>query len=218
VTDIAPPPPYAAPPPPYATLLGFARYVGHTGPAKASFVGGLRRQRATKSGFNPHGPLLKALKADIQFRTPGVHLQQVRGEVKPRWRPLYEILVPAATAYLDSLGDLADCHLVRPREVIAFVGSLPVKINPQVGLRYGNGRGEAVRLHFDEQPPTPEAVLATLHLMQRHMNDVLPRAEPVIVDLRRGHVHRPDPSTKPEQVERWLAGEAAAFSAMWNVA
>ena len=30
---------------PYATLLSFTRYVGRTGPRKASFVGGLRRQR-----------------------------------------------------------------------------------------------------------------------------------------------------------------------------
>jgi hypothetical protein len=203
---------------PYVTLLGFARYVGRTGPAKASFVGGLRRQRASHSGFNPHSSLLKALKADIQFRTAGSHLDQVRTAVKPRWRPLYDILVPAATSYLASLGDLSDCQLVRPREVIAFVGALPVKINPQLGLRYGDGRREAVRLHFDDDPPTPEAVLATLHLMQRHMDDVLPGAEPVIVDVRRGQAHRPDPAAKAEQIERWLAGEAAAFAAMWSAA
>jgi hypothetical protein len=50
------------------------------------------------------------------------------------------------------------------------------------------------------------------------MDDVLPGAEPVVVDVRRGQVHRPDPATKPEQVEQWLAGEAAAFSAMWGAA
>lgn len=203
---------------PYVTLLGFSRYVGRTGPAKASFVGGLRRQRASQSGFNPHSSLLKALKDDILFRTQGTHLEQVRTAVKPRWRPLYDILVPAARAYLASLGDLADCQLVRPREIIAFVGSLPVKINPQFGLRYGDGRAEAVRLHFDEDPPTPEAILATLHLMQRHMDDVMPGAEPVVVDLRRGQVHRADPATRPEQIEQWLTGEAASFSAMWTAA
>jgi hypothetical protein len=200
------------------TLLGFARYVGRTGPAKASFVGGLRRQRASQSGFNPHSQLLKALKADIQFRTSGTHLDQVRTAVKPRWHPLYDILVPATKHYLASLGDLADCQLVRPREVIAFVGNLPVKINPQLGLRYADGRAEAVRLLFDEDPPTPEAILATLHLTQRHMDDVLPGAEPVVVDVRRGQVHRSDQVTKPEQVEQWLAGEAASFSAMWGAA
>src|SRR3954463_6672029 len=68
---------------PYVTLLGFARYVGRTGPAKASFVGGLRRQRASQSGFNPHSSLLKALKADIQFHSAaGAHLEQVRTAVK----------------------------------------------------------------------------------------------------------------------------------------
>jgi len=207
-----------APLAPYVTLLGFARYVGRTGPAKATFVGGLRRQRASQSGFNPHGPLLKALKADIQFRTGGTHLDRTRTEVKPRWQPLYGQLVPAAKTYLASLGDLSAVQLARPHEVVAFVGSLPVKINPQLGLRYADGRAEAVRLHFDADPPTPETVLATLHLMNRHMDEILPGAEPVIVDVRRGDVHRPDPATRPEQVDQWLTGEAAAFAAIWNAA
>ena len=207
-----------APLTPYVTLLGFARYVGRTGPAKASFVGGLRRQRASQSGFNPHSSLLKALKADIQFRTAGTYLDQVRTAVKPRWQPLYGTLVPAAKTYLASLGDLREVQLVRPHEMIAFVGNLPVKINPQLGLRYSDGRAEAVRLHFDEDPPTPEAILATLHLMSQHMDQIVPGAEPVIVDLRRGQVHRPDPTVKGERVDQWLAGEAAAFAAIWNVA
>ncbi len=54
---------------PYATLLTFSRYVGRTGPAKATFVGTLRRARQSRSGFNPHAQFVKALKADIQFRT-----------------------------------------------------------------------------------------------------------------------------------------------------
>jgi hypothetical protein len=203
---------------PYVTLLGFARYVGRTGPARASFVGGLRRQRASHSGFNPHSSLLKALKADIQFRSPGTHLDQVRTTVKERWRPLYSILVPATKSYLESLGDLSACELVRPREVIAFIGQLPVKINPQFGLRYADGRAEAVRLLFDEEQPPREAILATLHLTQRHMDEVLPGAEAVVVDVRRGTVYRTDEITKPEQIEQWLTGEAAAFAAMWNAA
>jgi hypothetical protein len=207
-----------APATPYATLLSFARYVGRTGPAKATFVGGLRRQRETGSGFNPHGPLIKALKADLQFRTPGIHLARVTESVKPRWRALYGALVPGATAYLESLGDLTTRYLVRPREVLAMVGALPVKINAHFGVRDVDGTAEVVRLYFDEEPPTQEVVLATLHLMRRHMDQVLPHAEPVLVDLRRAHVLRPDPSTRPDQVERWLAGEAAAFTAIWNAA
>jgi len=207
-----------APLAPYVTLLGFARYVGRTGPAKAAFVGGLRKQRASQSGFNPHGQLLKALKADIQFRTSGSHLDQTHTAVKPRWQPLYGQLVPATKNYLATLGDLSEVQLARPREVIAYVGNLPVKINPQLGLRYADGRAEAVRLHFDVDAPSAETVLATLHLMRRHMDEILPGAEPVIVDVRRGEVHRPDPATKPEQVDQWLAGEAAAFAAIWNAA
>ena len=52
--------------------------------------------------------------------------------------------------------------------------------------------------------------------MRRHMDQVLPGAEPVIVDVRRGRVLRADPDARPEQVEQWLAGEAAAFAAIWQ--
>lgn len=201
--------------PPYATMLGFTRYVARTGPAKATFVGGLRRQRERRSGFNPHSQLVKALKADIAFRTGGSYLSAVPKLVKPRWKPLYESVSAGAMTYLHSLGDPAEVSLAQTRDALATVGPLAVKINPHFGLRYDDGRREAVRLHFDEDPPTTEAVTATLHLMARHMDQILPNAEPVLVDVRRGVTHRLDPATRSADVERWLAGEAAAFTAMW---
>jgi hypothetical protein len=202
--------------PPYATMLGFTRYVTRTGPAKATFVGGLRKARERRSGFNPHGQLVKALKADIAFRTGGSYLSGVVDLVKDRWKPLYEAVSAGAKTYLASLGDPEQVSLAQIRDTLAPVGPLMVKVNPHFGLRYADGRREAVRLHFDEAPPTPETVTAALHLMARHMDQILPNAEPVLVDLRRGQVHRLDASSKPADIESWLAGEAAAFTAMWT--
>ncbi|WP_203798907.1 hypothetical protein [Paractinoplanes tereljensis] len=203
--------------PPYATMLGFTRYVTRTGPAKATFVGGLRKARERRSGFNPHGQLVKALKADIAFRTGGSYLNGVTDLVKDRWKPLYESVSAGALTYLASLGDPEQVGLAQTRDALASVGPLAVKINPHFGLRYeaDGGRREAVRLHFDEAPPTTEAITATLYLMARHMDQILPNAEPVLVDLRRGVTHRIDPAAKPADIESWLAGEAAAFTAMW---
>jgi hypothetical protein len=201
--------------PPYATMLGFTRYVTRTGPSKVTFVGGLRKARERRSGFNPHGQLVKALKADIAFRTGGSYLSGVVDLVKDRWKPLYEAVTPGAKTYLASLGDPEQVSLAQTRDALASVGPLVVKINPHFGLHYADGRREAVRLHFDEAPPTPEAITATLHLMARHIDQILPNAEPVFVDLRRGQVHRLDASTKPADIESWLSGEAAAFTAMW---
>jgi hypothetical protein len=203
---------------PYATMLGFTRYVARVGPAKAAFVGGLRRAHERRTGFNPHAQLVKALKADVRFRTGGTYLEAVVEQVKPRWRPLYEAVAGGALEYLRTLGDPAAVELAQTRDALGFVGGLAVKVNPHFGLRYADGRREAVRLHFDEHPPTPEAVTATLHLMRRHMDHVLPGGEPVLVDLRHGSVHRLDPATRTDEVERWLAGEAAAFAAMWATA
>jgi hypothetical protein len=215
MTAVAP-----GPPPPYATLLTFGRYVGRTGPGKAAFVGGLRRARETGAGFNPHGPFVKALKADIQFRTRGDHstLATVAGTVAPRWRPLYTALREGGLRYLASLGDPGGVELTQARDALGVLGGLTVKINPHLGLRYHDGHAEAIRLHFDEQPPPDELVVATLHLMSRHMAQILPKAEPVLVDVRRGVTHRRDPRLRPDNVERWLTGEAAAFNAMWVTA
>lgn len=205
-----------APTLPYVTLLGFARFVERTGPAKATFVGGLRRARERRSGFNPHGPLVKALKSEIAFHGGGRYLRAAADAVKPRWQPLYAALLPGALAYLETIAP--PTQLAQTRDAIGMVGGLPVKINPHFGLRLPDGRAEAVRLHLDEQPPSPETVLATLHLMARHMDQVLPHAGPVLVDVRRGVVHRTDPTVRADQVERWLAGEAAAFAATWSTA
>ncbi|WP_328348627.1 hypothetical protein [Micromonospora sp. NBC_00421] len=210
--------PTSAPLTPYATLLGFTRYVDRTGPTKASFVGGLRKQRASRHGFNPHGQFVKALKADIAFHTGGTHLAGIADVVKPRWRPLYQALTPGATAWLESLGEPTGIDLAQTRDALAMLGDLPVKINPHFGIRYADGHAEAVRLHFDEAPPSEEAALATLHLMARHMDAVLPHAEPVLVDVRRGVALRTPDHVKPAQVEQWLAGEAAAFRAIWSTA
>ena len=198
---------------PYATLLSFTRYVGRTGPRKATFVGGLRRQRESGSGFNPHGQLVKALKADIRFRTGGTYLNAVVEQVAPRWKPLYESVVPGALRYLESIE--GEVEVTPTRDALGMIGSLPVKINPHFGLRFADGRAEAVRLHFDEDAPSELASVATLHLMERHMDLVLPHAAAVLVDLRRGEVLRRDSSVKTQEVERWLAGEAAAFATMW---
>jgi hypothetical protein len=205
---------------PYATLLTFSRYVGRTGPAKATFVGSLRRARQAHSGFNPHAQFVKALKADIQFGNRGEHLAiaAVVDAVSPRWRPLYTALRTGGERYLDSLGDPATIRLVPVREALGVLGGLTVKVNPHFGLRHADGRLEAVRLHFDEQPPSPDLVVATLHLMSRQMDQILPKARPVLVDLRRGEAHRPDPKVRPEDVERWLAGEAMGFTTMWSTA
>jgi hypothetical protein len=204
--------------PAYATLLTFGRYVDKTGPAKATFVGGLRRARETGAGFNPHARFVKALKDDIRWRAGGARLAAAVDTVSPRWRPLYAALHDGALRYLASLGDPCRVGLAEHRDAIGVIGPLSVKINPQLGLRYDDGRAELVRLHFDEHPPSSDLVLATLHLMSRHMHQLLPKATPVLADLRRGVAYRPDAATRPDDVERWLAGEAAAFATMWTAA
>lgn len=201
---------------PYATLLAFTRYVDRTGPAKATFVGSLRRQRESGGGFNPHGQFIKALKADLQFRTGGSNLTEVVKTVNPRWQRLYASLTEGAARYLETLGDPATVWLSPTREAIGMIGGLPVKISAHLGLRFDDGHTEAVRLHFDEEPPSEEAVTATLHLMAAHMDQILPHAEPILVDVRRGAAHRAQAGLRSEEVARWLSGEAAGFSAMWS--
>lgn len=205
---------------PYATLLSFSRYVGRTGPGKATFVGSLRRARTSRSGFNPHASFVKALKADIEHgtRADQLAIATVVDAVQPRWRPLYQALCEGGARYLDSLGDPEAVRLVAVRDALDVIGGLTVKVNPHFGLGYQDGRREAVRLHFDPQPPAADLIVATLRLLARQMPTILPEATPVLVDVRRGLAYRPEPKTRSADVEAWLAGEAVAFSAMWGTA
>jgi hypothetical protein len=201
-------------------LLTFSRYVGRTGPAKATFVGGLRRARQDRAGFNPHARFVKALKSDLDRpdRAAGLEIAAVVDTVQPRWRPLYTALRDGGERWLDSLGDRSGLQVVPVRAALDVIGGLTVKVNPHFGLCHPDGRRDVVRLHFDERPPTDELVVAILQLMVRQMGQILPRARPVLVDVRRGRSHRLDPKVPTEEVERWLAGEALAFSAMWQAA
>ena len=55
--------------------------------------------------------------------------------------------------------------------------------------------------------------------MRAYIDQILPHSEPVLVDLRRGEVHRVNQiGTDPASVDRWLAGEAVGFAAMWRAA
>src|SRR5262245_17489422 len=149
--------------PPYATLLTFSRYVDRAGLAKATFVGGLRRARETGAGFNPHAQFVKALKDDIRDRAGGARLSSAVCAGNLRYRPLYSTLLHGGVRYLESLGDPAAVELAQHRDAIGVIGGLSVKVNPHLGLRYDDGRAEAVRLHFDERPPSADLVVATLH-------------------------------------------------------
>ncbi len=199
---------------PYATLLAFTRYVDRSGPAKATFVGQLRKQRETGRGFNPHGRLIKALKTDIDQHTPGTHLTEVNDLVDPRWQRLYAALTAGAASYLTSI-EGQGVRRTQTNDALAMIGNLPVRIAAHFGLRYDDGRSEAVRLHFDEEAPTADLITATLHLLRSNMDQILPHAEPGLVDVRRGIAYRGE-AGKGAEVDRWLTGEAAGFAAMWN--
>jgi hypothetical protein len=203
---------------PYATMLSFSRYIGRTGPAKANFVGGLRRQRESGGGFNPHGQFIKALKADIQFRTGGTHIAKVVQTVHPRWQRLYASLAEGGALYLQNLGTPGEVSLLPTHDSIGIIGGLPVKVSAHFGLLHENGQREAVRLFFDEDPPNPETLTAMLHLMHSQSEQILPGAEPVLVDVRRGTAYSRPAKAVAHEVQRWLDGEGAGFRAMWQAA
>ena len=206
----------AAPHPPYATLLGFTRYVDRTGPAKATFVGGLRRAAGAPAPASTRTASSSRRSRPTSRSAPAAPPRPAWSTlVKPRWRPLYEALSAGATAYLHSLGDPSAVEpRADPRRARASLGDLPVKINPHFGLRYDDGRarGRPAALRRGSRRPRRRS-LATLHLMARHMDQILParRAGPGRPAPRRDPPHRPG-APSPSDVERWLAGEAAAFT------
>jgi hypothetical protein len=93
------------------------------------------------------------------------------------------------------------------------IGDLSVKVNPELGLRI-DGVNHVVKLYFKQPQPSKLRLETMLHLLEK----VLPKnnkpAIPAILDVPRGKLIVP--TVRVNGLDALLAGEAAAFVAMWR--
>jgi len=86
-------------------------------------------------------------------------------------------------------------------------------VNPDIGLLI-NDKAHMIKLYFKGEKLTARRVQTMLHLMIAALGESRPDAISAILDVRRGRFHIP--GNPIADIDALLAGQAAAFTTMWN--
>ncbi|WP_051385750.1 hypothetical protein [Actinokineospora inagensis] len=98
---------------------------------------------------------------------------------------------------------------------IVRFADLELTVAPHLAVRGRSGGLRAVLFHLKEAPLTRDAANAALRLLAVRVDEVLPGAEPLVVDLRRAREHRLARNTNIPNLDAWLAAEASAYTTHW---
>lgn len=87
-----------------------------------------------------------------------------------------------------------------------------------LGLRYTSGVVEVVLPYLKEPELNRELASPTLRILERSMDDLIPGAEPMVLDVRRGRPLRLHSKTNRTHLDALITGEAAKYLAHWQAA
>ncbi|MBM7771355.1 rhodanese-related sulfurtransferase [Actinokineospora baliensis] len=99
---------------------------------------------------------------------------------------------------------------------ILRVDGLELTVAPHLAVRGRSGGLQVVLFHLKEAPLTRDGANAALRLLAVCAADLLPGAEPLVVDVRRAREYRLSRGTNLDNLDAWLAAEAAAYTAHWH--
>jgi hypothetical protein len=97
-------------------------------------------------------------------------------------------------------------------------GSLEVKLHRLIGLRYSAQKTEVVFPYVKESELTPDAANPMLRVLEQEMPSLLPGARPMLLDVRRGKPFRLRRNTNRNDLDAFLAAEAAKYTTHWQSA
>lgn len=92
-------------------------------------------------------------------------------------------------------------------------GQLDVNINPELGLSV-SGENYLVKLYFKKDNPSGPLLQAALYLLSLHPLCAAGNASPAILDVQAGKLKTP--TSNLAGLPALLAGDAVAFSTMWD--
>jgi hypothetical protein len=92
-------------------------------------------------------------------------------------------------------------------------GDLSVRVNPELGLRI-DGTDYLIKLYFKQPQPSKLRLDTMLHLLKTARGPKHKSSVPAILDVPRGKLIVP--TVDIDGLDALLAGEAAAFAAMWR--
>ncbi|WP_189060709.1 hypothetical protein [Longimycelium tulufanense] len=97
-------------------------------------------------------------------------------------------------------------------------GQLDLGVTPHLGLREANGVAFATFLYVKERPLSRDGATVALRLLERHMPELLPNGVPLVIDVRRGRLHRLNRRVNRAKLDAWIRGEVAAYVTHWEAA
>jgi len=80
-----------------------------------------------------------------------------------------------------------------------------VGVRPDFAVLDADGKARTVKLWLKERELADDAAKAMLRLFERHMTDICPGATPLVVDVRRGKIHRSARRPLKSGFDAWLA-------------
>ncbi|QRP45922.1 hypothetical protein [Amycolatopsis sp. FDAARGOS 1241] len=199
----------------YITLPTFVGYSASSGPSRSAFV---RRQRRlyedpARAAFNYYRRAANAVRCGRAARQDEVAMRSLVHHADDRTRPHYSAIAEGWLRYLGR----RDPKLVEVGRARVPLGELEVGVNPQLGLRKSTGRRYATWLYFKEEPLSRDAAQLALWLLDRGLPQILPGAEPLVVDVRRAKEFTLTPRDR-ERLRPWAHSEASAFMTLWDAA
>lgn len=93
---------------------------------------------------------------------------------------------------------------------------LTVSLRPDFAGQDADGQLFTVKLWVKERELGKDAARAMLWLYSRYMAEIRPGAVPLVVDVRREKIHRPDRRPTKKGYDAWLVAEAGAFAELWR--
>jgi hypothetical protein len=188
---------------PRVSLTTFAEYVTASASGRIDCV--RDQQRIYSKPYHPGPSFYQAFTDGVirGLRTGASHLAMqttVGAQRDEARRQHYTALAPHWLA-------LADLHLplAAHSQALWLTPCLAVGVRPDFAVLDADGKARTVKLWLKERELADDAAKAMLRLFERHMTDICPGATPLVVDVRRGKIHRSARRPLKSGFDAWLA-------------
>lgn len=192
------------------SLMNFVEFVCAQTPAKRASTVEKAKQRfgvAYDVRRDFYGPLRKRIVSMHENGEPPEVLDEFLGGVHDRKRENYERCIEGYARWLQG----RDVEWIGGRSQRWTLGDLEVAVNPEFVARI-NGEVHAGKLYFSAPKLAGPGAAVAAHLIQSKFQTA---EQPGVLDLRRSDFLLPTGWNR--RLDAVIAGDAAAFSAMWDV-
>lgn len=199
----------------YVTLPTFVGYSTSSGAARTSFVKRYRRlfDNPERGAFDFYGRATNAIRAGRASGLDAESMETLVDQAIPKSLTHYTAVAEGWLRYLGRRKpELVDVGRAKWRH-----GDFESRISPQLGLRKPNGEVFATWLYFKEAPLTRDGANLALWSMEQVMDDLLPEATALVVDVRRAKEYTLN-SRDRTRMEPWVRSEATSFLTLWESA